>query len=180
MCAVEYCGIELFDGEEVRDVVGYEGLYVVSSLGGLWTIRKGKLRAVGQNRKNPKYIRVGMSKDSNRTWKNIHVLVANAFVPNPDCKPFVNHIDGDKLNSRADNLEWCTTMENHQHACDMGLNKHFKLSAIEKHEICKAFYAGQATVKQLSRRYGVVESGIRRHIKNYEKLQRDLPLRVAA
>jgi hypothetical protein len=180
MCTVKYCGVELLDGEEMRAVVGYEGLYVVSNLGGLWKLKKGKLKAIGQYRKNPKYIRVGMSKDGNRSWKNIHVLVANAFVLNPDNKPFVNHIDGDKLNSRADNLEWCTTMENHQHACDMGLNKHFKLSAIDKHEICMAFYSGLATVKQLSKRYGVVVSGIRRHIKNYEKLQRDLPLRGTA
>ena len=180
MCTEMIDGLELFDGEEVRDVVGYEGSYFVSDFGGLWKSAKGKLRAIGQYRKNPRYIRVALYKEGKAVWRNVHVLVAKAFVENPLNKPHVNHIDGDKLNSRADNLEWCTTMENHQHACDRGLNKHYKLSAKDKHEICRAYYSGEATVKQLSNRYGVVDSGIRRHINNYEKLQRDLPLRETA
>jgi hypothetical protein len=174
-------GRELWEGEEVRDVVGYEGIYTVSNYGGLWKYVKGGsvCRAIKQYRINPKYIRIGLLKDGAWVWRNIHVLVAWAFIPNPDNKPQVNHLDGDKLNSRVDNLEWCTVLENHQHACDMGLNKHYKLSARDKHEICETFFAGKATVKQLSERYGIVDSGIRKHIKNYEKLKRDLPLKAA-
>lgn len=62
------------------------------------------------------YLTVGFWKDSERVNKSIHRLVAEHFIPNPENKPQVNHIDGNKENNTVENLEWCTAKENITHS----------------------------------------------------------------
>ena len=69
------------------------------------------------------YLTTDLYEHGNRSTKRVHRLVAEAFVPNPDNKPVVNHKDGDKYNNNAENLEWVTSKENSDHAWDNGFAK---------------------------------------------------------
>lgn len=62
------------------------------------------------------YKRVVLQYKGNRKHMRVHRLVAMSFITNPDNKPQINHLDGNKLNNCINNLEWCTAKENHHHA----------------------------------------------------------------
>lgn len=114
--------------EEVwKDVPVYDGLYQVSSLGkikvpprwcksklGSRQLRNGK-ELVTRNMRDG-YIQAGLT--INGKWKGhpVHRLVASAFIPNPQNKPCVNHVDGNKKNNNVENLQWVTHKENTRHA----------------------------------------------------------------
>lgn len=102
-----------------KDIDGYDGLYQVSNLGHVKSFRRGRERILKASPNSNGYPKVSLGK-CNNTF--VHRLVATAFVPNPDDKPEVNHINGDKSDNRAVNLEWCTPSENTQHAFTTGLN----------------------------------------------------------
>jgi hypothetical protein len=70
---------------------------------------------------NAGYAYVQLYADDKRKVMAVHRLVAEAFIENPDNKPMVNHLNGNKLKNNACNLEWCTCSENHQHAWATGL-----------------------------------------------------------
>jgi hypothetical protein len=120
---------------EWRPVVGYEGLYEVSSKGDVRSVARiaarsgtqGNLRIQAKIRKaqvTPKgYHRVQLTKDGKARNHLVHVLVATAFLENPSQKPEVNHKNGNKGDNRVGNLEWATTGENLQHAYDTGLRE---------------------------------------------------------
>lgn len=115
------------DKEIWKDIKGYEGLYQVSNLGRVRSLdrtvnykdkskalRKGRILKTHQYKCG--YSRVVLWNENTYKNKSVHRLVAQAFIPNPDNKPFVNHIDGNKGNSCLNNLEWCDQSENMQHA----------------------------------------------------------------
>jgi len=114
--------------EEWKDISEFEG-YEVSNFGNIRSINrtcvgrpgvtKGKLLKPFINRRG--YLEVNLFENSKSTPKIIHRLVAKAFIPNLENKPQVNHIDGNKLNNRVDNLEWMSNSENQKHAYSLGL-----------------------------------------------------------
>ena len=91
-----------------KPVVGYEGLYEVSNLG-----RVRRVKIIEPSRKKHGYMQISLTgSDGVRKSFRLHRLVAEAFIPNPDGKPQVNHKDEDTENNRARNLEWATAEEN--------------------------------------------------------------------
>jgi hypothetical protein len=111
------------DQEEWKDIAGYEGLYQVSSLGRIKRINA--YRQMHSNRiiadTKRQYCQVRLSKNNEKQTLLVHRLVATAFVDNPDHKEEVNHINGDRYDNRAVNLEWNTRKENLLHAKTTGL-----------------------------------------------------------
>ena len=92
--------------EEWKNVIGYEGLYEVSNIGNVRNVRRNTLLKLSKT--NYGYIQVYLYKNGIRTGLKVHRLVAQAFIPNPDNLPQINHLDEDKTNNRVDNLEWCS------------------------------------------------------------------------
>ena len=112
--------------EEIwKDVVGFEDYYQVSNLGRVKRIKGGRGTHIGKILHGAPatdgYWRVLLRKNSKSKCVNVHILVAKAFIPNPDNKPEVNHIDGNKLNNACSNLEWVSHKENMDHAWKNGL-----------------------------------------------------------
>jgi len=105
-------------------------------------------------------------------FRFVHRMVAEKYVPNPDNKPQVNHIDGNKLNNSADNLEWVTNMENRQHAIKHGLNSYgekcsFAILDEEKVRFIRS-HKNEYKQQELADMFGVSReniSGIQRNIR---------------
>lgn len=107
--------------EEIwKDIKGYEGLYQVSNTGKIKSFRKWKKASCPEeyilkpSANENGYLSVTLYKSTRRKRDKflVHRLVAAAFVPNPNKHYYVNHIDENKQNNRADNLEWCTVQYN--------------------------------------------------------------------
>ena len=158
--------------EEWRDIAGYEGLYQVSNLGRVQSLdhfaSNGNVdilykgRVISQHSHNG-YMLVHLCKKNKVSTTSVHRLVAKAFVPNPLNKPQVNHIDGNKANNNALNLEWCSQSENVIHGVKTGL-RHLKVPRCrfqyiyEEHlkgrsyaEIAKEFNVGKTRISQIVR-----------------------------
>ena len=114
--------------EEIwKDIEGFEGLYQVSSFGNIKSLpRKGTVcfpKILKPGRDSNGYLFVTLSRNNVRKHCSIHVLVAKAFIPNPENKPTVNHEDGDKTRNVPENLTWATYKEQLEHSLRTGLRK---------------------------------------------------------
>ena len=122
-----------------RDIKDYEGLYQISNLGRIkslprikrnFNINSKQLEEIVLPEKIRKpqltqygYYRIGLTKNHKQIYYSVHRLVAEAFIPNPNNLPQVNHINGIKTDNRVENLEWCDNSFNQKHAFNAGLQK---------------------------------------------------------
>lgn len=91
------------------DIAGYEGLYAINDRGKVWSYRKNVFLKPFLARG---YCKVRLYKDGESKQVLVHRLVAEAFLPNPQGLPQINHKDENKKNNCVDNLEWCDTKYN--------------------------------------------------------------------
>ena len=117
------------ESEVWKLIEGYE--YMVSNLGRVKSLeridylghhRKEKILKPGKTADG--YLQVGLWKDGKRKSYHIHRLVANAFIPNPNNLPEVNHIDEDKTNNKVENLEWCNKTYNKRYSSAVAVNQY--------------------------------------------------------
>jgi hypothetical protein len=107
--------------EEWKDIKGFEGLYRVSNTGIVKALERKVMNNGGLQKKHEKILKPGKSREYLTVFlckegkvypRVVHRLVAEAFVPNPNNKPFVDHIDTNPQNNNAENLKWVTQKEN--------------------------------------------------------------------
>ena len=94
----------------MKDIKGYEGLYAVTSCGKIWSYRNECFLKTSYNSKG--YLCVKLYRDGHKKTYKVHRLVAEAYIPNPDNLPQVDHIDNDKTHNYLNNLQWITNKDN--------------------------------------------------------------------
>lgn len=112
----------------VKNIMGYEGLYLIDSLGNVVSCPRqqgsrfvNQYKILGTKVNRLGYKEVALSKGGKTKTVLLHRLIAKHFVENPDNLPCVNHINGIKSDNRIENLEWCTRSQNTKHAYENNL-----------------------------------------------------------
>ena len=158
--------------EEIwKDIEGYEGLYQVSNLGRIKSLHGLSEKIMKNSNGSGGYQKLSLTK--NKIPKNffVHRLVAQAFIPNPESKPEVNHIDEDKTNNRVDNLNWMTSKENN----DWGTrNKRLSINRMGNpktgRQVKAKFLNGEekiyGTIREACRQLGLSDTSIRNRCKD--------------
>ena len=166
--------------EEWRDIQGYDGYYQVSNLGrvrsldrylpfnGTISLKKGRILKQGNDGNG--YKQVNLSKDGKTKMCRVHRLVAEAFIPNHEKLPCVNHIDEDKTNNNVDNLEFCTQKYNVNFGTGIQrmskllkgkfINRHDQSIPIVQYTLDGTFVAEYPSITEAQRQTGIAHQSI--------------------
>ena len=145
--------------ETWKELQGYEDRYRISDHGRIWS--KQKFKCMGERISKTGYVNMSLrQKNSPAKQHTLHRLVAIAFIPNPENKPQVNHIDGDKQNNCVENLEWATCSENIKHAFKLGLRdskgaKNSQSKLTKEDVLWMRENKGKVLQKDMAKRFGV-------------------------
>lgn len=147
-----------------KPIAGYEGLYEVSNLGQVRSLPRKNVKGGIKSPTETKwgYLICPLWKNGKAKHCSVHRLVAEAFIPNPENKPTVNHIDCNRKNNRADNLEWATQSENVRHSVKLG---HYAESGAESKPVFQIERTGQfqnkfRSINEAARITGVSQQSI--------------------
>lgn len=164
--------------EEWRAVPGYEGLYEVSNMGNVRNVRRNTLLKLSKT--NDGYIQVWLYKNGIRNRFQVHRLVCQAFLPNPDNLPQVNHRDEVKINNRVENLEWCDGKYNVNYGTRQERYRNTMLekghwSGLSKEEYHKKYYEEnkEKIIEQHREYYEKNKEKRREHNREYKKKNRE-------
>ena len=159
--------------ENWKDIAGYEGYYQVSDLGRVRSLNRmvisgNATRTITGKILKPKinpvngYHSVMLGMAGRGKYVRIHRLVAQAFIPNLEYKPEVNHINGNKADNRVVNLEWSTHSENHIHRIQVlkQISGAAKITQKIADEIRERFANGNITKTALGKEYNLSQQSI--------------------
>ena len=134
-----------------------EERYVITCSGDVFSVTGKSQKKLSPGTKPGGYLFVGMKVGGEFKYKMVHRLVAESFIPNPQRKPQVNHLDGDKTNNQVDNLEWATPKENQMHASKNGLiprGERHHLAKLNDDDVIYIRSCG-GSCREIAERYGV-------------------------
>jgi len=150
---------------KISIIKGYEGLYMIGNDGTVYSIGRSqgnnivpykdiRIKKTSYNKRIDGYKTVSLSKFGKNKTVYVHRLVAYTFIPNPENKPQVNHLDGNKDNNSVNNLEWSTQKENMLHASNNDLTSR-KLSNKELYIILNDLDNSNMSIREISNKYNV-------------------------
>jgi hypothetical protein len=138
-----------------KRVPGFDECYKVSSQGEIYSVRR--LKPLNGHCSHTGYKHITLSDNNRRRIDTVHRIVAETFIPNPDNKRDVNHKNGNKLDNRVENLEWCTRSENLHHAIEIGLvNSRKRIAQLKDGVVINTFDSAKVAAKVLGLGYSPI------------------------